>query len=138
MDVQPFLDRLKAESTAFRLLDSAAGLEQVMQEFRGAMPAAFVVPMSERGAEMRHTGDVDQELHQVFAVIQVVHPKPAPGVPGLVECRRQTRAALVGWEPEEELGEPVLFLGGELVDLKPGQLWWADEFFVKSYYRSTP
>jgi hypothetical protein len=138
MDVQPVFDRLKAKTTCFRLLEQAGALEEAMQSNRGTTPAGYVVPMSERGSEMRHTGAVDQELTQVIAVIQVVQPAAMRLPHGLVECRRQVKAALVGWEPDEELGEPVLFLGGELVELKPGQLWWADEFFVTSYYRSTP
>ena len=107
-----------------------------------AAPAAYVIPMSERGTELEHTGAVDQWLSQVFAVLQVVQtqaPAGSSGVVDLVQSRQQVKAALVGFVPDEDTGEPVTFLGGELVEFGgDGRMWWADEFHVKSYYRSNP
>ncbi|MEO8120461.1 MAG: hypothetical protein ABI606_14235, partial [Rhodoferax sp.] len=74
--------------------------------------------------------------------IQVVEsfvPTGAPGVLDLAALRRQVKSALIGWVPDTETGEPVLFLGGQLVQFEgDGRLWWSDEFHLKSYYRSNP
>ena len=141
MDVTPFLERLRARTTGMREIEAAAGLEAAMASNLVA-PAAYVIPMSERGTELEHTGAVDQWLSQVFAVLQVVQtqaPAGTSGVVDLVQSRKQVKAALVGFVPDEDTGEPVTFLGGELVDFGgDGRMWWADEFHVKSYYRSNP
>ena len=141
MDVTPFLERLRARTTGMREIEAAAGLEAAMASNLAA-PAAYVIPMSERGTELEHTGSVDQWLSQVFAVLQVVQtqaPAGSSGVVDLVQSRQQVKAALVGFVPDEETGEPVTFLGGELVEFGgDGRMWWADEFHVKSYYRSNP
>ena len=87
MDVTPFLERLRARTTGMREIEAAAGLEAAMASNLVA-PAAYVIPMSERGTELEHTGAVDQWLSQVFAVLQVVQQRFV--VP------RRCRSAVVG------------------------------------------
>ena len=143
MDVQPILDRLRQRLAALPLreIGQSAGLEAAM---RGnlAAPAVYVVPLSERGLELQHTGATDQLETRVFGVLQALenqHPGAAPGVISLAALRQAIKSALVGWVPDLDTGEPVVFVGGELVQLEgDGVLWWSDEFLLTGYYRSNP
>ena len=86
-----------------------------------------------------HDGTVLPYLGAPMQVVQTQAPAGSSGVVDLVQSRQQVKAALVGFVPDEETGEPVTFLGGELVEFGgDGRMWWADEFHVKSYYRSNP
>ena len=112
MDVTPFLERLRARTTGMREIEAAAGLEAAMASNLVA-PAAYVIPMSERGTELEHTGAVDQWLSQVFAVLQVVQtqaPAGSSGVVDLVQSRQQVKAALGDRD-----------FGGHVLDAETGQ-----------------
>lgn len=139
MDTTLILGRLKARLVGLREIESAAGLDAAMRGNRVA-PAVYVIPLAERGTLIEDTGPVSQVEDRVFGVIQVVNtldPLGAPGVVDLAAMREQVKAALIGWVPVAETGEPVVFLGGELVEFSGnGQLWWSDEFTLRNYYRS--
>ena len=86
---------------------------------------------------------MDQQIAVLFAVLFALDTaRSAQGMDVLVELnthRSQVRAALVGWVPDDETGEPVTFVGGELVQFQgDGRLWWSDEFVLTTYYRSNP
>ena len=141
MDTTAILQRLRARLTNVREIESAAGLDAAM---RGNLvaPAVYVIPLAERGTLIEDTGPVSQVEDRMFGVIQVVetlHTLGAPGVVDLAAVRAQVKSALIGWVPDDETGEPVVFVGGELVDFAGnGQLWWSDEFTLTGYFRSTP
>lgn len=143
MDVQPFVDRLqeRLSDLPLREIDAAAALDAAMRGNRAA-PAVYVIPLSERGIALNHTGDVDQQEHRVFGVLQVLDTLAAAGAPGVIDLaalRSRVKQALVGWVPDDETGEPVRFLGGELVQFEgDGRLWWSDEFSYLGYFRSNP
>lgn len=141
MDTTPIVERLKTRLTGLREIESAAGLDAAMRGNRVA-PAVYVMPLTERGTLIEDTGPVTQLEHRLFGVIQVVDtlsPLGGPGVLDLAALRAQVKAALIGWVPDTETGEPVVFVGGELVQFAGnGQLWWSDEFQLISYFRSTP
>lgn len=142
MDLSPFLSRLRDRlvDMPLREIDAAAGLEAALAGNRAA-PAVYVVPLSERGTALPHTGDVDQLETRLVGVLQVVEtlqPSGASGVVDLAALRDRVKRALIGWVPEPETGEPVLFMGGELVQFGgDGRMWWSDEFSFNGYYRST-
>ncbi len=142
MDVTPIVLRLQERLAALPLreIGQAPGLDAAMRGNRAA-PAVYVIPLSERGQELPHTGEVDQLETRVFGVLQVLearYPDAAGSVLDLADLRQAIKAALVGWVPEAETGEPVLFLGGELVQLEgDGALWWSDEYLLNGYFRST-
>lgn len=139
MDTTLILGRLKARLVGLREIESAAGLEAAMRGNRVA-PAVYLVPLAERGTLIEDTGPASQVEDRVFGVIQVVNtldPLGTPGVLDLAGLRAQVKAALIGWVPDDDTGEPVWFLGGELVQFAgDGRLWWSDEFTFKNYYRS--
>lgn len=136
------IGRLKAQVTGMREIDGASSLEAAM---RGAVatPSLYLIPLTETGRELDHTGPLDQLITVLFGVLIVLDTaRTAQGLDVLIELeakRRQVRQALVGWVPDEDTGEPVTFAGGELVQFQgDGRLWWSDEFVLTTYYRSNP
>ena len=136
------IGRLKAQVTGMREIDGASSLEAAM---RGAVatPSLNLIPLTETGRELAHTGPVDQQIAVLFAVLFALDTaRSAQGMDVLIELhthRIQVRAALVGWVPDDETGEPVTFVGGELVQFQgDGRLWWSDEFLLTTFYRSNP
>ena len=136
------IGRLKAQVTGMREIDGASSLEAAM---RGAVatPSLYLIPLTETGRELPHTGQLDQLITVLFGVLLVLDTaRSAQGMDVLIELhtkRAQVRQALVGWVPDADTGEPVTFAGGELVQFAgDGRLWWSDEFVLTTYYRSNP
>ena len=142
MWAQDVLGRLKTHVTGMREIDGASSLDAAMRGLIAA-PAAYVIPLSETGRELPHTGDLDQHITLLFGVLIVLDTaRSAQGLDVLIELqakRGEVRQALVGWVPDADTGEPVTFAGGELVQFAgDGRLWWSDEFVLTTYYRSNP
>ncbi|GKS87150.1 hypothetical protein AVMA1855_23380 [Acidovorax sp. SUPP1855] len=143
MDVSPFVTRLREQLLGLPLrdIDAAAGLDAAMRGNRAA-PAVYVLPLSERGEPLDHTGPTDQWEHRLVGVLMVVQTLNASGGPGVIDLaalRDRVKRALIGWVPEEATGEPVFFLGGKIAQFEgDGQMWWSDEFSFKGYFRSNP
>ena len=142
MELTPIVTRLqeRLDPLELREIEAAAGLDAAISG-NLASPAVYVIPLSERGTELAHTGEVDQRETRVFAVLQVTETRArtaAPDVDTFVPLRTAVKEALIGWVPDEDTGEPVTFLGGELIQLEgDGRLWWSDEFVFTGYFRST-
>lgn len=137
MNVQPYIDRLRATLTGMRLVGGAADFDAAL---RGVLstPSAFVIPLVERpidDAENDYCG-VGGTRNYFGVILVVENHRDATGEASLVELepiRRQVKAALRGWLPDSH-GEPIKFVLGELVQAKgDAQLWWSDEFVDKRY-----
>ena len=143
MDLDPILQRLRDQlaDLPLREIEEAPGLDAALRASR-AVPALYLVPLSERGQALEHTGAVDQIERRLFGVLQVVDVMSATGAPGVVDLaglRRRVKQALVGFAPDPSMGEPVLFVGGELEQFEgDGRLWWSDEFEFSGFFRSSP
>ena len=141
MNLTPITSRLADRLQGIaRQVDEAAGLEAAMGGIVSP-PAAFVIPLADKGRVMPVTGITRQHITHLFGVVYCVENfRAATGAAAVVDLevlRDATWQALVGWVPDAANGEPVLFLGGELVQMEgDGRLWWADEFFFSSYFRS--
>jgi hypothetical protein len=124
-----------------REIGQAAGLDAVMSGTR-PMPSIYLVPLSEKGSEIDSTGPVCVLENRLFGVIYVLDVRGdttgARGSASLSTLRNRVKAALIGFVPEQDCGEPVVFEGGELVQFSgDGRLIWSDEFVFKGYFRST-
>jgi len=144
MDLKPILQQLrdKLADLQLREIEEAAGLDAAMRSSR-ATPAVYLLPLSERGQGLDHTGVPDQIEHRLFGVLQVVDVMSPPGTVGVVDLtslRRRVKQALIGFVADASMGDPVLFVGGELVEFEGnGRLWWSDEFGFSGYVdRSNP
>ena len=140
MDLGLTLQRLREQLADLALyeLEEAPGLDAAMRANRAA-PALYLIPLSERGQGLDQTGEVDQIEHRLFGVVQVVDVGSTVGVVDLKTLRRRVKQALIGFAPDDSMGDPILFVGGELVQMEGnGRLWWSDEFGFSGYYRSNP
>lgn len=139
MDLNPILQRLRQQlaDLPLREIEEAAGLDAAMRGSR-ATPAVYLLPLSERGQALDHTGDTDQIEYRLFGVLVVVDVMNASNTPGVVDLttlRRRVKQALIGFTPDDSMGDPVLFVGGELVQFEGnGRLWWSDEFGFSGYF----
>lgn len=139
---QATLQRLRDRVTGMREIDGASGLDEAMRR-ASAVPALYLIPLAEKARELRHTGATDQLISVAFGVVFALNAGRTTmgldAVSALISARNQVRDALVGWVPDQNTGEPVIFAGGELLDLPgDGRLWWADDFELTTYYRSNP
>jgi len=143
VDLSSITARLQERLAALNLreIEESAGLDAAMAG-NLASPAVYVIPLSERGRPLDHTGTVDEWETRVFGVLQVTDttgPMAAPDAATFAALRKAVKQALVGWVPDEDTGEPITFLGGELIQLAgDGRMWWSDEFSFNGYFRSNP
>lgn len=144
MDLKPILQQLRDQLVDLQLreIEEAAGLDAAMRSSR-ATPSIYLLPLSERGQRLDHTGVTDQIEYRLFGVLQVVDVMSSEGTVGVVDLaclRRRVKQALIGFVADASMGDPVLFVGGELVEFEGnGRLWWSDEFGFSGYYdRSNP
>lgn len=142
MDVQPIVTRLRERlvDLPLREIDQAAGLDGAMRGNRAA-PVLYVIPLSERGVVLPHTGPVDQLERRLFGVVLALETLDFSRSTGvglsLATLRERVKRALIGWVLDEGTGEPVTFVGGDMVDFPgDGRLWWVDEFVMTGYFRS--
>lgn len=138
MDLAPILARLKSTLTGFKLVGGSVDLESI-----GAgvvpSPSCYLLPMSESAEDNALIGAFDQRLTVVFAVVTAVSNKRdaagAAALGDLEPLRTQIKSALLGWQPDSTIGEPVRFSGGALLKFEDALLWWSDEFRVTTYLR---
>lgn len=140
MDLSLIVARLKAELTALRSVGASADLDAAIDGVL-AMPAAFVLPLSELGQDIPMTGSTSERTTLAFGVLHVIkNARDAQGgaaLDDLAAHRQALRQALVGWVPNDATGEPVTFTSGRLLRLDgDGRLWWIDEFQLTTYYWS--
>lgn len=142
MDLTFAIDRLKARTTGLRTIGGAADLDAA---FAGvvAVPSVFVIPLSDDPTPIDDTGPYEEWVTSLFGVVMAVsNAKDARGdaaMAALVPVRQQVKAALAGWVPDEDTGEPVTPKGGRLLRFDgDGRLWWIDQFARKTFFESTP
>jgi hypothetical protein len=140
MDLSSIVDRLKAQLVGLKAIGSSADLDSAIDGVV-AMPAAFVLPLGEQGADMGMLSSTGQSINQAFSVIHVLNNRRdalgGAALDDLKTLRLNLRTALVGWVPDTSNGEAVTFTSGRLLRMDgDGRLWWADEFQVTTYYWS--
>lgn len=142
MDLDFVIGRLKAATSGFKAIGGAADMDAALA---GAVtvPSAFVIPLADQSSEQAHTGTYDEtdlnEFGVVLAVSNLRDTRGAAALATLAPTRAQVRGALAGWVPDEDTGEPVTKVRGQLLRFDgDGRLWWIDRFSWKSFYRSNP
>jgi hypothetical protein len=137
MDVSFVITRLAAQLTGLKKIGGSADLDAAAKA-APPTPSMFVMPLAESGKPGGTTAVYRQPMLLEFSVISVVaNQRDATGnaaLADLVALRTQLKAALIGWVPNTEDGEPVEFIGGRLLQFDDGRLWWADQFRLASYY----
>lgn len=140
MDLAFVVDRLKTQLQGLRSVGGAADMDAAMA---GAVtvPAAFVIPLDEEASPSESTMVTRQRIAHGFGVVLGVGNRRdvagAASMGELAPIRAALKQALIGWVHDALDGEPVQFRRGKLLRLDgDGRLWWVDEFFFLSTYRS--
>lgn len=136
------VQQLQAATAALRLVQGLIELAALRQlPPRHLLPAAYVVPVSERAGDNRLTNAVAQRGEAVFGVLLVLSdlsdPRGDAAGDMLDVVRAEVSAALLGWTPPGATG-PLLYDGGDAVDLDPnGAVWWMDRYRAPFALRKT-
>jgi hypothetical protein len=137
--IDAVIDRLRALAE-LRSVDSAAeyaALEAPPAPAR--CPAAYVVELADQaGGNGLAAGGIRQLLTERLALVLIVaslrDARGAAAAAELRSVRHATRAALVGWAPDEA-HDALLFGGGRLIAAERGYLVWQDEYSTRSVLR---
>lgn len=136
MKLRPIIDRL--DGLKVKHIAGAAGMADAEQSL-STLPAAFVVPSRERAsANNRATGVHDQRITAQFSVILIV-PSAGPAAnteDTLDELTEAVKDKLIGWS-HPDMSRPTDYTGGQLVAIRPGEVWWGLDFFTAYHVRKT-
>lgn len=125
--------RLQERAAVLRQVGGAADLESATQSLR-AKPAAFVLPLADRPTEPPFAGEFRQLIVVAAGVLVAVSNKSdARGDAAretLVPVRQAVRDALSSWLPEG-CTDPIYYIGGRVVRLADGLIWWQDDFATR-------
>lgn len=140
MDLTPVINRLRTLLVGFKTVGSAVDLDAAIGGLV-AVPAAFVMPLSESATANDLLQQTSQRITSLFGVVLCVSNKRdstgAAALADLTSLRGQVRAALVGWIPDAATAEPVHYSSGQLLRLDgDGRLWWVDQFDLTTFYWS--
>lgn len=128
-----------ATVSALKKIAGAADFASAGADLKGKLPAAYVIPMTERAGGNSLVSAVSQHTEARFGVVLAVsNLRDARGQNAhgdLAPLRAAVIAALLGWQPGPDY-DPVLFGSGRLLQLQDGVLWWQDDFVTAYYLRS--
>ena len=121
--------RLKSDVPSLRLVGTLAEVDT--DAVPSQVPAAYVLPIRDAAAPNRiAAGSHRQDLTEVFGVLLCVS-KPAgrdKAALDLESLKDEVRQALIGWFPGDGW-TGCDYVGGVLVDAKPGGIvWWLQQF----------
>lgn len=139
--VADVIPRVRTMLPTLRAVGGAADLDAAMRPgARITPPMAYVMPLGERAVAEGRTSVLRQAVLCTFGVVLVIQAlrdnEGREALQALSTLRTALRDALVGWVPEPQTGEPVIYLGGELVQFEgDGRLWWSDEFQHTTHLR---
>jgi hypothetical protein len=134
MNLLPVIDRLKtASGDVFKHIGGAAEFDRAIEALIAA-PAAFVIEQANAVRDQRgsstYTATTQTVQVQIGVCIAVhLHQDVSGGADKtpLQEARDAVRLALLGWQPSIE-HEPVVYVGGQLLEFMPGVMWWQDSY----------
>lgn len=141
LDLVPIIGRLRDEVAALKSVGGFAEFDRATREL-AAMPAAFVLPASER-ADRSPWGNqvVEQRVGSRFAVIYAVRnlsfKDDSAALASLRPVRLAGGDALLNWQPADDC-DGCEFDGGRLLSIDANNvLWWEDDFITGYTIRST-
>jgi hypothetical protein len=130
--------RVRDQVALLRDVGGAVSLSAVM-EGRVAAPAAYVFSESKRGGRNGADNSVIQRVEYQLGVVMVVrNVRDERGVDSsdaVEDLTAAVRTALLGWQPSED-AEPLEYVGGRLVSMVNGFVFWLDSYRTAMHWRS--
>lgn len=133
MDITLIIEALKSRTNATfgGRVAGAAEYKRLADNANLTMPAAYVIPMDDNAQEMSSENGYSQIVRDGFAVIVVVSnttdERGQGGVVSVTALRATLWAALLAWKPDAQHG-PIVYEGGQLLDLDRSRLYYQFEF----------
>lgn len=122
-----------------KLVDGAIAFDAAAKSKPKALPAAFVIPLSEVGQASPTYGRTRQRVRLTFGVVyavsNVADAKGAAAQADLKTVRDAGLVRLLGWSPTG--ADAVEFDQGRLLAFKDGVLWWQDAFRTQTAISSS-
>lgn len=136
--IDAVISRLDTQVAALKTVAGTAEFA-VAETAAKQLPAAYVIPLADKASGNELETGVEQHVVARFGVaLAIRNIKDARGQAGqaaLKTLRDAVSVVLLGWEPLAGY-DPVLYVGGQLIKIGNGVLWWQDEY-VTGYYRRT-
>ena len=139
MNLESIVYRAKDKCDQFRIVDYAMTLEKLKEKGIPAMPALFVMPVSETATpnNLATAAHHQQTTWRWRGYLYLKSARQDFGK-GLSDELKPYRDALLdawlGWQPSGADGT-VNFDRGSIVGLESGVLVWQDDYYVTSHYR---
>lgn len=112
------------------LVGGAAEFQAASDANPNAVPAAYVLRMSERGGERLTYGRTEQRVPTEIGIVMVVRnvadAKGNAASADMETLRGAVRTALLGWNAAAT--DPFEFAAGGLLAFRDGHLWWQDSY----------
>ncbi|NQV83918.1 MAG: hypothetical protein HQ494_08875 [Rhodospirillales bacterium] len=135
MILQSTQDRLKAQVPTLKLVDGAAALSEIKNN-PAKQPAAYVIPISERGGVNAVATAVRQEATARIGVLTALgNLKDKTGDTATQQLEAlliDIRTALVGWPPATGF-EAYLYASGRVIEIRNRVVWHLSEFTTQFY-----
>lgn len=130
---------LAAEGTPFRLVGGALELAAVTEQAPKATPAAYVLVAKDASAPNdRVTGPVlqrsERDIMVVYVLKSVAQPQASGAIDALEEIITYGRGRLIGLTPSDSR-EKITHVGGEVVEVRNGYVWFEDTFSSPAYIK---
>lgn len=135
MKLSPVIATLRARCGLFEGRVGGAGqFKNLPQIGKLPLPAAYVLPANDEAGEQKSQTDYWQDLREGFSVVVVLdNTRDERGQAATFDAVHDVRAelwrALLGWSPEQNSG-PITYLGGELLELDRGRIYYQYDFEV--------
>lgn len=132
MNLQPIIDRLKADVPDLITVGGAAEMDAAITSGSPRTPAAYVIEEScQATPDSRAWSLTVESVVSVYLIVRLSgDTRGHQSAVAMHELRQQVVAALHGYTPENNIHE-ILYRGGALADFQPGTLWWSERFSVQ-------
>ena len=125
---------------AFKRVEAAINLREVIKQPIHADNGAFVVPIAERPAGNSRDTDIGrplQEINITFGVViglkSINDPTGEKGMAALEALRCSCRQKLYGYTPTDH--DRILLAASDLVAFAANGIWWLDRFTTTTWYQ---
>jgi hypothetical protein len=136
-DPELVIARLSDQVPALIKVSGAADFAACKPDLR-QVPAAFVVPLTERPGDNSLLNGVSQRVTCAFGVIIAVQNlrdvRGQMAQQGLREIRLAMLDAVLGWQPASDYNV-CQFGGGRVLQMNDQVLWWQDDYYTQLTYR---
>jgi hypothetical protein len=130
LNLSPIIARLSERVAGVNQIGGAARYASATLDTK-AIPAIFVVPLSDVASGRMWTGSTQQAVKATFGVLigarNLMDDKGGAAQGSLLKMRESVTEALLGWVPPG-CSMDITYNSGRLLDITNSIVWWQDDF----------